>query len=174
MINNRARELKVCSYKYNRQLHRTWKAYLSQHLDSLIVLEGQFADEVHHPLLGLIERGTHSTEYYWTDRWYSIFRFNSPGGALRNFYCNVNEPVVISDDLLTFVDLDIDVVVAPDFTYKVLDEDEFALHSNQYNYPLEVRRQVHHALLTLIRLIEHRDFPFSEDTSQITTKPDHP
>jgi hypothetical protein len=69
---------------------------------------------------------------------------------------------VFDGRLLTFVDLDIDVLVAPDFTYGVLDEDEFEAHAALYRYPPEVRARVPRALAELIDMIEHRRFPFGE------------
>jgi protein associated with RNAse G/E len=54
------------------------------------------------------------------------------------------------------------VLVAPDFTYRVLDEDEFEAHAALYHYPPEVRARVPRARAELIDMIEHRRFPFGE------------
>ena len=78
----------VHSYKYDGRLHRVWPARLFRLEGPLIVVEGSFGEEVEHPLLGLIKAGTLSTEFFWTDRWYSVFRFREPSGELRNFYFN--------------------------------------------------------------------------------------
>jgi protein associated with RNAse G/E len=155
--------LNVKSCKYDGRVHRSWRARLLRRDGPLLVVEGVFEAEVRHPLLGHIEAGTISTECFWTDRWYSIFRFRQPGGALRNFYCNLNTPPVLEDDALTFVDLDIDVLVAPDFSYRVLDEDEFELHAELYQYPPEFRRRTSEALAEVLDLIARRQFPFAPD-----------
>jgi protein associated with RNAse G/E len=55
-----------------------------------------------------------------------------------------------------------DILVAPDFSYSILDEDEFAANSSRYNYPMEVRHRAQAALQELVALIEKRDFPFSD------------
>jgi protein associated with RNAse G/E len=152
----------VRSLKYDGRVHREWRARLVERAGALVVVEGVFESEVRHPLLGTVAVGTLSTEYYWADRWYSVFRFREPGGELRNYYCNVNCPAEFDGQLLTFVDLDIDVLVAPDFSYSVLDEDEFEAHAARYAYPPEVREQVPRALAELIGMIEGRRFPFGE------------
>jgi protein associated with RNAse G/E len=54
------------------------------------------------------------------------------------------------------------VLVAPDFTYSVLDEDEFEAHAARYEYPREVREQVPRARAELIEMIDGRRFPFGE------------
>ena len=150
----------VRSLKYDGRVHREWRAELLRAEESLIVVEGVFEEEVRHPLLGTIGAGTVSTEYYWRDRWYSVFRFREPAGGLRNYYCNINTPARLEDDRLTFVDLDIDVLVAPDFSLRVLDEDEFDAHEKLYGYPQEFRRRAHEALAQVCELVRLRRFPF--------------
>lgn len=154
------RPVEVRSCKYDGRVHRVWEASVTHVEGSLVVLEGSFAEEVRHPLLGHILRGTHSTEYYWTDRWYSVFRFREPEGALRNYYCNVNAPAVFDKDVLTFVDLDIDLLVAPDFSTRILDEDEFEMNAARYAYPQEFRARVGCAVEELLALVARRAFPF--------------
>jgi uncharacterized protein len=150
----------VHARKFDGRLHREWQASLVRQEGSLVVVEGVFEEEIRHAQLGTIAAGTLSAEYYWTDRWYSIFRFREPAGALRNYYCNINQPVKFDGRLLTFTDLDIDVLVAPDFSYRILDEDEFALNAAAYGYPDFVRESARRALAELIERIERRAHPF--------------
>ena len=151
----------VHSYKYDGRLHRVWPARLFRLEGPLIVVEGSFGEEVEHPLLGLIKAGTLSTEFFWTDRWYSVFRFREPSGELRNFYCNVNTPAQLSEGMISFVDLDVDVLVGPDFSFRILDQEEFEKHSELYAYPPLYRRRVQESVEELASLIEGRRFPFS-------------
>ncbi len=153
-------EIIVRSCKHDGRVHRSWPARLARREGALVVLDAFFAEEVRHALIGTIEAGTHSTEYFWTDRWYSVFRFQTPAGELLKFYCNVNTPPKVEDGALTFIDLDVDVLVNPDFSYKVLDEDEFERHVELYKYPDEYLSNVRRAILELEDLIEHRQFPF--------------
>lgn len=150
----------VHARKFDGRLHRAWQAALMRQAGSLVVVEGVFAEEIRHALLGTIAAGTLSAEYYWTDRWYSVFRFREPAGALRNYYCNINQPVKFDGHILTFIDLDIDVLVAPDFSYRILDEEEFAANAEAYGYPEVVRESARRALADLISHIERREHPF--------------
>lgn len=150
----------VHARKFDGRLHREWQARLVSRDDSLIIVEGVFAEEILHAQLGRIAPGTRSVEYYWTDRWYSVFRFQEPSGELRNYYCNINVPVEFDGSVLTFVDLDIDVLVAPDFSRRILDEDEFAANSARYDYTAAVHETVPRALAELCEIIDRRDYPF--------------
>ena len=151
----------VQARKFDGRIHREWQARLLARETSHIIVEGVFEEEIRHPQLGVIAPGTLSTEYYWTDRWYSVFRFREPGGELRNYYCNINLPAALDGSVLTFVDLDIDVLVAPDFSLRVLDEDEFATNAARYDYPAAVRDSVPRALAELNEIIGRRDYPFA-------------
>lgn len=152
--------VEVRSRKYDGRVSRRWEADLIERTPSLIVLRGTFAEEVRHALLGTVERGTVSTEYYWTDRWYSIFVFVTPDGALRNYYGNVNLPPIFDGRVLSYVDLDIDLLVAPDLSYQVVDEEEFRVNRARYAYPPEFDERAYAALAELISLVEQRRFPF--------------
>ncbi|HKV35655.1 MAG TPA: DUF402 domain-containing protein, partial [Pyrinomonadaceae bacterium] len=74
------------------------------------------------------------------------------------FYCNVTQPPSFDGTTLTYVDLDIDVLVESDFSYRILDLEDF--ESSQY--PAEVQQSARQALKELISLVETRSFPFDE------------
>jgi protein associated with RNAse G/E len=153
-------DLIVRVMKFDRREHRRWRASLLRREGPLLVLDARFAEEVRHSQLGLIERGTASIEYYWLDRWYNVFRFLEPDGSLRNFYCNVNLPPEFDGFTLTYVDLDIDIIVRPDFSYEILDRDEFEQNAERFRYPVPVIDGAERALLELRSMIESRRFPF--------------
>ena len=142
----------VRSCKFDGSLNRSWTAQLVLRDATLIVLEGVFGSDVQHEWLGRIERGTCTREYFWTDRWYSVFRFLDGTGRVRMEYVNLNLPPTFSGSELTFVDLDIDLVIRPDGTYTVLDEDEFQTNADLYQYPAEIRSGVHETLSSLVEL----------------------
>ena len=144
----------VRALKYDGTEHRSWAARMSGQTGPLLILDAVFNEEIEHDLIGIIASGTVSTEYYWLDRWYNVFRFSD------RYYCNVSMPPGFDGRVLTYVDLDIDVLVKPDFSYQVLDLEDFEDNARALNYPLEVRRNAHAALAELIRLIEARSFPF--------------
>lgn len=127
---------------------------------------GEFDREVKHEHLGVIRRRTASYEFYWLDRYYNVFRFHEPDGVFRNFYCNINLPPVFENGVLDYVDLEIDVIVYKDFSYKILDEDEFLENSKIYNYSDELISKTRETLEEILNLIKIREFPFDFDTEK--------
>ncbi|MGC2237370.1 MAG: DUF402 domain-containing protein [Pyrinomonadaceae bacterium] len=156
-----SKEIFINSRKFDGKIHKSWKAELIERNDSLLIFVGEFEKEVKHSNLGVIRRGTISYEYYWLDRWYNIFRFHEPDGALRNFYCNVNMPPKFENGVLDYVDLDIDILVWKDFKYEILDAGEFEENAGKYNYSESLKQTVDLNVKEIINLIENRKYPFN-------------
>ena len=67
-------------------------------------------------------------------------------------------PPSFDGSTLAYVDLDIDMLVESDFSYRVLDVEDF----EAYAYPADVKQRALQALVELISLVETRSFPFNE------------
>ncbi|HKP45741.1 MAG TPA: DUF402 domain-containing protein [Pyrinomonadaceae bacterium] len=154
--------IQVRTFKLDGKPHRSWEAELVRRENTLLVLDGIFDKEITHDLLGTIAAGTQSLEYYWLDRWYNVFRFSDPGGGFRNFYCNVNVPPIFDGNVLSYVDLDLDVLVAPDFSYQIVDVEDFEANTSKYGYSNEVQDNARKALAELTSMIQERRFPFEQ------------
>ena len=128
----------------------------------MIVLDAEFEYDVQHHLLGDIPRGTRTIEYYWLDCWYNVFQFLDDEGRTRLYYCNVSSPPTLDREVLSYVDLDIDLLVQPDLSYTVLDLDEFEGNAERWNYSDEIRLQTRASVKNLVSMIEERRFPFSD------------
>jgi hypothetical protein len=152
----------VRAHKYDGSEHRSWNARVLRREGSLLVLEATFDVEIKHDLLGTIASGTQSIEYYWLDRWYNVFRFAAPNGELRSYYCNVNVPPAFDGQVLSYVDLDIDILVEPDLSYRIVDLEDFEQNAERFGYSEDIRQKARQALEGLVDLIEARAFPFSD------------
>ncbi len=165
MAQHEPNQLTVRVLKYDATEYRRWTARISRRTESLIVLEAEFESDVQHELLGAIARGTRTREYYWFDRWYNVFRFLDDDGTTRLFYCNINMPPLLQGDELVYVDLDIDILVQPDFSYQVLDLEEFEVNAKRYGYSEQEKERAHAAVKEVIALIAARKFPFQAESS---------
>jgi uncharacterized protein len=93
----------------------------------IIILEAHFSLP-DLPFMGTIIRtGDRFIETYFTDRWYNVFEIHDrEDDRLKGWYCNVGRPAVMeSENTISYVDLALDLWVAPDGSQTVLDEDEF-------------------------------------------------
>ena len=93
----------------------------------LIVLEARFRPP-DLPFMGIVFRtGDRFIEVYFTTRWYNILEIHDrEDDRLKGWYCNIGRPAVMeAENILSYVDLALDLWVAPDGVQTVLDEDEF-------------------------------------------------
>ncbi len=98
------------------------------HAGNVIVLEA-FFNRADTPLVDIVLRaGDRFVETYYTDRWYNIFEIHDrEGDGVKGWYCNIGRPAVLeAPDRLSYVDLSLDLWVAPGGEQTVLDQDEFA------------------------------------------------
>lgn len=169
MADTSAQIITVRVLKHDGTEYRCWNAMLSRREGDLIVLDAKFEVDVSHELLGEIRRSTKTIEYYWLDRWYNVFRFLNEDGSTRLWYCNINTPPQFEGDTLSYIDLDIDILVQPDLSFQVLDDDEFETNAKLYGYSDEEKSYAHSAVNELIAMIAQRDFPFVFASSSVSS-----
>ena len=74
----------------------------------------------------LLRSGDRFLETYFADRWYNVFAVHDGESQnLKGWYCNISRPARLGDGSIAWDDLGLDLVVLPDCTATVLDEDEF-------------------------------------------------
>ena len=74
---------------------------------------------------------------------------------------NIGTPFTWDEEALKYIDYDLDIKVAPDMTFKLLDEDEYELHQRKMNYPPELDAILQRGVDTLISWIHQRKGPFA-------------
>ena len=113
-------------------------------------------------MLGTIPAGTHSTEFYWTDRWDSVSFFRTPAWQLRCYYCNVNRP---ADWTATLSPSSISTSTCSSRPTSLQGSrrDEHETHAAEFGYTNTCAPRVRASLSELLRLIETREFPFDAE-----------
>ncbi|HEY2980844.1 MAG TPA: DUF402 domain-containing protein [Anaerolineales bacterium] len=90
-----------------------------------LTLEASF-NRADMPFMNIVlKQGDRFIETFYADRWYNVFAiYDREDGLLKGWYCNIAKPAVIGAESVSYVDLALDLWVAPDGTQTVLDEDE--------------------------------------------------
>ena len=103
-----------------------------------ITLEALFTREDMPFMDVTFKKGDRFVEYYYSDRWYNIFViYDRDDGKLKGWYCNIGKPALIEADVVSYVDLALDLWVSANGQQTVLDEDEFEV----LNLSEELRRK---------------------------------
>jgi protein associated with RNAse G/E len=142
--------------KYDGSQHRGYPAHLlgeDEHGVWLGVPRGVFASDefkYEEPYVLLVPRGT-----WWTAM------FNSPPRRTE-VYCDITTPATWHDGRVQLVDLDLDVRRRrTSHLVELLDEDEFAEHSQHFGYPPEVTENAWSAARWLVGALDDGTEPFA-------------
>ena len=148
----------ITVHKLNERGEEVWR-YSGQVLEmtpTQVTLAARF-DRESVDVGGLaLRRGDHFLETFYNDRWYNVFAVEDDLGQFKGWYCNVTRPARIEDGHVFAEDLALDLIVLPDGTSRVLDEEEFA----QLAISEDDRRLARQALAGLQILVSERSGPF--------------
>ncbi len=99
--------------------------------------------------------------FFIPNAWYNIVALMETSGV--RYYCNAASPPHLRDDVLTYIDYDLDVVVMPDGTYQILDQAEFDHHRTVYRYSGLVEKKVKQGLKSLLDRVQKKRQPFHDE-----------
>ncbi|MGE6598319.1 DUF402 domain-containing protein [Bacillus proteolyticus] len=71
-----------------------------------------------------IPKESYTIAYYWENRPYNLYIWRDKNGMYLGAYFNIVKNTHITDELVSFEDLIIDILVLPSGEYFILDEDE--------------------------------------------------
>lgn len=77
-------------------------------------------------------------QFYWPQRWYTFSAFYDDR-VLKYTYATIIQPATIEIERLSYVDLDLSILVKPDLTYEVLTQAEFEQMADLLHYSEETR-----------------------------------
>lgn len=152
----------VRAHKYDGHEYRRWQVHHAAPIAGGARLEGVFNSfvEGRTPFFG----GDRAVEFFYADRGYNVIVGYAPDGALRACYCNICTPATfvlgVDGPEVHFVDLDLDVLVWPDASCVVTDEDDFAANGARYGYSSATVRAARAAVAALIAAVRDRRPPF--------------
>jgi protein associated with RNAse G/E len=92
-----------------------------------VILEALF-NRPDMPFMDIVlKQNDRFVETFYSDRWYNIFEiYDRNDGQIKGWYCNVGKPAIIQEDVVSYVDLALDLWVSAAGKQTVLDEDEFS------------------------------------------------
>ena len=155
-------KLEIHCYKHNGHLHRQWdeavlleknKDYMvfGNNRTTVVDSDGQVWNTKEPAIL-----------FFFNNRWFNII------GQLKDygiyFYCNIATPFLIDENVIKYIDYDLDLRVFPTGSFKVLDRMEYKFHKRQMHYSNRLDFILRYELGNLIELVRNKDFPFDKNT----------
>jgi len=157
-------DFRVESRSYDQMVRGSWQAYRlhkrTQLSDELLAEESSDCLRLWLPVGTLMHWSTNTRplrynclQFYWPQRWYTLSAFYD-GRVLKYTYATIIQPASIEIERLSYVDLDLSILVKPDLTYEVLTQAEFEQMADLLHYSEETRISALMAMRTITSSIQ--------------------
>lgn len=153
-------KLQIHCYKHNGTLHQLCSEATVLYCDNemLIVANNRVK------LTEADGKSYHAKEpailFFYKKRWFNII------GQLKEYglfyYCNIATPYLIDNNIIKYIDYDLDLRVYPDGSFKILDYNEYNYHRKLMNYPKEIELIIKSELSSLIDMKRAEKGPFAK------------
>lgn len=152
-------KITVQALKYGNRLHYEWNTLLLEKTKQHIFLLGEYGRKLHHHTKQKVFTVDNWTiEFFSFDSWFTLSA-DVVGGKIEQYYCNINEPAKMEGSIVSFVDLDLDLIQR-NGEWMVVDEDEFESNSVKFGYPDAIKQRAKQELVNLQIRINNKQFPF--------------
>lgn len=100
--------------------------------------------------------------YFYKKRWFNVI------GQLKKYglfyYCNIATPFVVDENVVKYIDYDLDLRVFPDGGFRVLDRNEYKYHKKIMHYSDDLDLVIRNELSNLIASKRKNEDPFNKET----------
>ncbi len=99
--------------------------------------------------------------FFYKKHWFNII------GQLKRFglfyYCNMATPYIIDDNIIKYIDYDLDLRVFPNGSFKILDYNEYNYHRKIMHYSNDIQMIIKKELTFLIDMKRKNEGPFAKE-----------
>lgn len=155
---------KIRSYKHDGTFHREWQKNIALHQTEHILIGMNNKTKMVEANGKSFTTKEPALFYFHKHHWFNVVRILHKENPY--FYCNISSPFTYNDHLLTYIDYDLDVIVQDDFSYEVLDEEEYEINKQKMNYGKEVEYEVNESVMILKKWIRTRKGPFHRNFTE--------
>lgn len=152
--------LTINCYKHNGKIHRSWnEATILEIGEDYLVCANNKAKVTEND-----GRSYYTNEpaiiFFYKNRWYNIIAQLKSHGLF--YYCNIATPYVIDENIIKYIDYDLDLRVFPDGGFRVLDRNEYKYHKKIMHYSDDLDLVLRSELSNLIELKRKDKGPFDK------------
>lgn len=145
--------VKVTVLKADGMCYRRWTAVVEHRDADAITTISRVGDPVGGSGGGWTQRHTSRT-IYWFDRPYNLVEFYETDGRFKQIYVHIASRPVLTERGLVYTDHELDVVLRPGQSVRVLDKDEFEVAAELYGYTEEFQLSCRRAVDEVLHLVE--------------------
>lgn len=160
MKHNIGDKLQVHCYKHNGKINSiSDEAIVLEETDEMLVCGNYHAKLIDN------DGKSHRTKepaiiFFYRNSWFNVIAQFKEYGLF--YYCNIASPFLIDENVIKYIDYDLDLRVFPDGGYKVLDKNEYKYHKKIMNYSDDLHLIITKELEKLINIKKKNDGPFNK------------
>ena len=154
-------KLQVHCYKHNGKINSiSDEAIVLDETDEMLICGNYRAKLIDN------EGNSHRTKepaiiFFYKNNWFNVIAQFKEYGLF--YYCNIASPYLIDENVIKYIDYDLDLRVFPDGTYKILDKNEYKYHKKIMNYSEELDIVLNKELDKLIKMKNGNIGPFDKN-----------
>lgn len=99
--------------------------------------------------------------YFYKRNWFNCIAQLKKHGLF--YYCNIASPYVIDENVIKYIDYDLDLRVFPDMGYRILDHNEYNFHKKKMKYSYDIDKIVNKEMIRLIDMKKKKEGPFDKN-----------
>ena len=154
--------LTINCYKHNGKIHRSWdEATILDVTDNYLVCANNKTKVTEND-----GRSYFTNEpailFFYKNSWFNIIAQLKSHGLF--YYCNIASPYVIDENIIKYIDYDLDLRVFPDGGFRVLDRNEYKYHKKIMHYSDDLDLVLRSELSNLIDMKRKNEGPFNKET----------
>jgi len=151
-------KLQVHCYKHNGKINSiSDEAIVLEETDDMLICANYRAKLIDN------DGNSHRTKepaiiFFYKNNWFNVIAQFKEYGLF--YYCNIASPFLIDDNVIKYIDYDLDLRVFPDGGYKILDKNEYKYHKKIMNYSEDLDLIIKKELEKLINIKKQNIGPF--------------
>lgn len=106
--------------------------------------------------------------FFYKKRWFNVIAQMKSFGLF--YYCNIGSPFLVDENVIKYIDYDLDLRVFPDNGYRILDNNEYKYHKKIMKYPASIDFIVKKELGKLIEMKKKCEGPFDKSIIEYYNK----
>ena len=149
---------KIHCYKHNGEAYQASEETIILDIKDEYIVCGNYMVDVTEPEGHSYKTKELAIIYFYKHNWFNCIAQLKSFGLF--YYCNMAFPYIIDDNVIKYIDYDLDLRVFPDGGYKILDHNEYKYHKKKMKYPEEIDIIINKELQKLIKMRKNNEGPF--------------
>ena len=153
---------KIHCYKHNGEAYQASEETIILDIKDEYIVCGNYMVDVTEPEGHSYKTKELAIIYFYKHNWFNCIAQLKSFGLF--YYCNMASPYIIDDNVIKYIDYDLDLRVFPNGSFKVLDRMEYRYHKKQMHYSSRLDFILKYELGELIDMVRAKEDPFNKKT----------